>query len=140
MKQAAHSLAQVRSQCERICHVLEREYSVLRSRNGLLGEGIDELEVLQEEKEREIAALDLMTRTGTCLDEARARPDDAREVRGAIEQCKGLQSRNHLLFGRVVHAQRRILSAVRDADDGVSLYDRGGRTRDFSGASRVERA
>jgi len=134
------NLADLQLMCDRISHLLEREYSILRSRNGLIGDGAEELDELHLEKEQQIAVLDQISRAGTCIDEARASPDKAHIAKTAIERCKSLQARNHQLFGRIVHAQKRILSVLRAPDDAVSLYDRGGKYRDFGMINRSERA
>ena len=134
------SLADLQLMCDRISHLLEREYSILRSRNGLIGDGAGQLDELHLEKEQQIAELDQISRSGTCIDEARASPDLAQSAKSAIERCKALQSRNHQLFGRIVQAQRRILSVLRAPEDSLALYDRGGRSTDFGMLHRSERA
>ena len=117
--------------CGGICALLEREHSVLRKSNGLIGEGIPELEALHREKESQIERLDLLSRSEDAIGAARAQPDEARHVREQIMHCKQLQSRNHQVFSRVVAAQRRIIAVLLQPDEEVSLYDRAGRARDF---------
>jgi len=134
------SLDYLQGLCENICHILEREHSVLRSRNGLIGSGVEELEELHIEKEREIEVLDRLSREDTYLEEVRTAPLRASEVRSSIERCKILQARNHQVFSRVVTAQRRIISVLREPDEAVSLYDRGGRSTDHGLSRRAERA
>jgi hypothetical protein len=133
------TLADLQLMCDRISHLLEREYSILRSRNGLIGDGAGELDELHQEKEQQIAVLDQISRAGTCIDEARAAPERAHAAKSAIERCKALQTRNHQLFGRIVQAQKRILSVLRAPDESVALYDRGGRHTDFGMLRRSER-
>jgi flagellar biosynthesis/type III secretory pathway chaperone len=137
---ATGTLADLQLMCDRISHLLEREYSILRSRNGLIGDGAGQLDELHQEKEQQIAVLDQISRTGTCIDEARAAPERASAAKQSIERCKSLQARNQQLFGRIVHAQKRILSVLRAPEDAVSLYDRGGRYTDFGMINRSERA
>jgi len=126
--------------CQRICHVLERENSILRSRNGLIGEGIEELEGIQAEKDSSIALLERASRDDLCIAESRRSPERAERVRAAIGRCKDLQMRNHQIFSRVVSAQRKIISVLRQPEDDVNLYDRAGRSRDFGVAHRSELA
>lgn len=126
--------------CQRICHVLERENSILRSRNGLIGEGIEELEGIQAEKDSSIALLERASRDDLCIAESRRSPERAERVRAAIGRCKDLQMRNHQIFSRVVSVQRKIISVLRQPEDDVNLYDRAGRSRDFGVAHRSELA
>lgn len=84
--------------CQRICHVLERENAILRSRNGLIGEGIEELEGIQAEKDSSIALLERASRDDLCIAESRRSPERAERVRMAIGRCKDLQMRNHQIF------------------------------------------
>jgi len=84
--------------CQRICHVLERENAILRSRNGLIGEGIEELEGIQAEKDSSIALLERASRDDLCISESRRSPERAERVRMAIGRCKDLQMRNHQIF------------------------------------------
>lgn len=137
---AVTGLHDLQAQCEVIGHLLEREYAVLRSRNGLLGEGVDELTQLQQEKDEQISRLDVLARDALNLDAATRPSELADPVRQALERCKALQSRNHLLFGRIVHAQRRLLDVFTEGKDNVSLYDRGGRTQDFVSTRRYDTA
>jgi flagellar biosynthesis/type III secretory pathway chaperone len=58
----------------------------------------------------------------------------------AIGRCKDLQMRNHQIFSRVVSAQRKIISVLRQPEDDVNLYDRAGRSRDYGVAHRSELA
>jgi flagellar biosynthesis/type III secretory pathway chaperone len=117
--------------CIDICALLEREHAVLRKSNGLIGQGVAELEALQIDKDREIGRLELMSKADDAVAAARAEPDQAQRVREQIARCKQLQRRNHQVFSRVVAAQRRIISVLRTSDDEISIYDRGGRTRDY---------
>jgi flagellar biosynthesis/type III secretory pathway chaperone len=126
--------------CQRICHVLERENAILRSRNGLIGEGIEELEGIQSEKDSTIAQLERASKDDICIAESRRSPERAERVRTAIGRCKELQMRNHQIFSRVVTAQRKIISVLRQPEDDVNLYDRAGRSRDFGVAHRSELA
>jgi len=126
--------------CQRICHVLERENAILRSRNGLIGEGIEELEGIQAEKDSSIALLERASRDDLCISESRRSPERAERVRMAIGRCKDLQMRNHQIFSRVVSAQRKIISVLRQPEDDVNLYDRAGRSRDYGVAHRSELA
>jgi hypothetical protein len=48
--------------------------------------------------------------------------------------------RNHQIFSRVVSAQRKIISVLRQPEDDVNLYDRAGRSRDYGVAHRSELA
>lgn len=136
----ATGLQDLQVQCEVIGHLLEREYAVLRSRNGLRGEGVDELTQLQQEKEEQITRLDRLARDALSGDPASRTEQVTTPVRQALEHCKALQSRNHLLFGRIVHTQRRLLDALTEGKDNVSLYDRGGRTQDFVATRRYDSA
>lgn len=128
-------LSELEKLCVDICALLEREHSVLRNSNGLIGEGISELESLQSEKDSEIGRLELMSKAADAIAAARTEPEQASRVREQITRCKQLQSRNHQVFSRIVSAQRRIISVLRETDDDISLYDRGGRARDY-GANR----
>jgi flagellar biosynthesis/type III secretory pathway chaperone len=126
--------------CKKICHILEREHAVLRGRNGLIGDGVDELEQLHQEKDREIATLERMSRALGAVEQARTNPERAQHVREHIERCKTLQARNHQVFSRVVSAQRRIISLLREPDEEISLYDPRGRSRDYGSMRRAELA
>lgn len=121
--------------CLTLCSILEREHSVLRKSNGLVGQGVAELEALQGEKDMEIGRLEVISRAEDAISAARAQPELAQRVRDGLTRCKQLQSRNHQVFSRIVSAQRRIISVLRETDEDISLYDRGGRTRDY-GATR----
>lgn len=134
------TLEQLQSLCDDLCHLLEREHSVLRSRNGLIGAGVAELEQLHGEKDHRIDLLDRASRGGLYSDQAKADPARADTVRQSIERCKSLQARNHQVFSRVVGSQRRLLSMLRDPAEDVSLYDRGGRSLDYGGSNRAHRA
>ncbi|MFM7433124.1 MAG: hypothetical protein ACKO3O_06470 [Gammaproteobacteria bacterium] len=137
---SAEGLEELESLCQRICHILERENAILRSKNGLIGDGIDELEAIQSEKDAKIALLERVSRDESCVNETRSCPDTAARVRASINRCKDLQSRNHQVFSRIVAAQRKIVSILRQPDDDLQLYDRGGRGRDFGLARRAELA
>jgi len=126
--------------CKKICHILEREHAVLRGRNGLIGDGVNELEELHQEKDREIATLERMSRALGAVEQARSNPERAQHVREHIERCKTLQARNHQVFSRVVSAQRRIISLLREPDEEISLYDPRGRSRDYGSMRRAELA
>jgi len=117
--------------CSRICQTLDREHAVLRGSNGLIGQGVDDLEKIHVEKADQIEKLEGLARSPEASDESRAHPGRARDIRENIERCKQLQYRNHQVFSRIVAAQRRIISVLRSSDDDISLYDRVGRTRDF---------
>jgi flagellar biosynthesis/type III secretory pathway chaperone len=134
----ADNLDSLETLCKRICHILEREHSVLRGRNGLIGDGVEELEHLHQEKDREIATLERMSRALGAVEQARNHPERAQHVREHIERCKTLQARNHQVFSRVVSAQRRIISLLREPDEEVSLYDPRGRRRDYGSTRRAE--
>jgi flagellar biosynthesis/type III secretory pathway chaperone len=136
----ADGLEQLEALCKKICHILEREHSVLCARNGLIGRGVDELELLHNEKNSELERLELLARNVDFAECAKVVPFRAREVRDSVERCKNLQSRNHQLFGRIVSAQRRITALLRDPGDDISVYDRGGRKRDYLGAVRSAQA
>lgn len=125
------ALQDLEALCVTICAILEREHSVLRKSNGLIGQGVSELESLQSEKDTEIGRLELLSRDAGAIEAARAQPEQAERLREQIIRCKQLQSRNHQVFSRIVSAQRRIISVLRESDDDISLYDRGGRTRDY---------
>jgi len=133
-------LAQLEALCKKICHILEREHSVLCAKNGLIGKGVDELEALHSEKDREIERLEQLAGTVDFAEFSRAMPHRSLDARESVERCKRLQSRNHQLFGRIVGAQRRITSLLRTPDDEISVYDRGGRQRDYAGTLRSARA
>lgn len=137
---SAEGLEELESLCHRICHILERENAILRSKNGLIGDGIEELEAIQSEKDAKIALLERVSRDESCVNETRSCPDKAARVRASINRCKDLQSRNHQVFSRIVAAQRKIVSILRQPDDDLQLYDRGGRGRDFGLARRAELA
>jgi len=126
--------------CERLCQLLEREHTVLRESNGLTGKGIDELEHLHQLKDEAIAALDSLSNTPEVKQQSLNHPHGAQRIRNRVELCKSMQLRNHQIFSRVVVAQRRILSLLRETDDSVSLYDNVGRTRDFGSRSAAARA
>ena len=115
------NLGDLESLCKKICHLLEKEHAVLRSRNGLIGEGVEELEQLHAEKDREIETLERLSKTLGAIDQTRSNPERAQHVREQIERCKTLQTRNHQVFSRVVTAQRRIISLLRQPDEDVSL-------------------
>lgn len=133
-------LEELESLCQRICHILERENAILRGKNGLIGDGIDELEVIQSEKDAKIAMLERVSRNDACIEETKRCPERAERVRSAISRCKDLQSRNHQVFSRIVAAQRKIVSILRQPEDDLHLYDRGGRGRDFGLTRRTELA
>jgi len=137
---SADNLDNLEALCKKICHILEREHAVLRGRNGLVGDGVDELEELHQEKDREIATLERMSRALGAVEQARANPERAQHVREHIERCKTLQARNHQVFSRVVTAQRRIISLLREPDEEISLYDPRGRSRDYGSMRRAELA
>lgn len=126
--------------CERLGQLLEREHLVLRESNGLTGKGIDELERLHQLKDEAIAALDSLSNSPEMKQQSLDNPYGAQRIRDRVESCKSMQLRNHQIFSRVVTAQRRILSLLRDTDDSVSLYDQVGRTRDFGSRSAAARA
>jgi len=129
--QSPSALKDLEGLCVTLCSILEREHSVLRSSNGLIGQGVAELEALQIEKDAEIERLELMSRAEDAVVAAREQPEFAQHIREQLNRCKQLQSRNHQVFSRIVSAQRRIISVLRESDDDISLYDRGGRTRDY---------
>jgi flagellar biosynthesis/type III secretory pathway chaperone len=137
---AADHLQELETLCKRICHILEREHAVLRGRNGLIGDGVGELEQLHAEKDREIDQLERMTRAFASAETTRQQSERAQQVREHIERCKNLQARNHQVFSRVVTAQRRIISLLRTPEDDISLYDKVGRTRDYGALRRAELA
>jgi len=126
--------------CERLRQVLEQEHEVLKASNGLTGKGIDKLEQIHQQKDSFISELDQLSSRPDISKEREARTDIAQRVRERIEACKALQIRNHQIFGRIVAAQRRILSALRESDDSFSLYDKVGRSQDFGARSEVIRA
>ncbi|MFN5010924.1 MAG: hypothetical protein ACK5F5_06840 [Gammaproteobacteria bacterium] len=126
------SLQNLDNLCIRICQILDREHSVLRGSNGLIGEGVDDLEAIHAEKSEQIEQLEMIARSAEATDEARADPERAHGVREKIERCKELQYRNHQVFSRIVAAQRRIISVLRSNDDDISIYDRAGRARDYA--------
>ena len=126
--------------CQTICYILERENAILRSKNGLIGDGIEELEVIQSEKDEKIEMLERMSRDETSVQETRNNPEKAERVREAINRCKDLQSRNHQVFSRIVSAQRKIVSLLRQPEEDLHLYDRVGRGRDFGLSRRAELA
>ena len=134
------TLEQLQSLCDDLCHLLEREHSVLRSRNGLIGAGVSEPEQLHSEKDRRIDMLDRASRGGLYSNQAKADPTRADTVRQSIERCKSLQARNHQVFSRIVGSQRRLLSMLRDPAEEVSLYDRVGRSHDYGSSIRAHRA
>ncbi|MGA0800557.1 MAG: hypothetical protein ACO3P5_08945 [Steroidobacteraceae bacterium] len=134
------NLGDLESLCKKICHLLEKEHAVLRSRNGLIGEGVHELEQLHAEKDRDIETLERLSKSLGAIDQSRSNPERAQHVREQIERCKTLQTRNHQVFSRVVTAQRRIISLLRQPDDDVSLYDPRGRSRDYTSLRRAELA
>jgi flagellar biosynthesis/type III secretory pathway chaperone len=140
MSATPSTFEELESLCQRICHVLERENAILRSRNGLIGEGIEELEGLQAEKDSSIALLERASRDDLCIAESRRSPERAERVRRSIGHCKDLQMRNHQIFSRVVSAQRKIISVLRQPEDDVNLYDRAGRSRDYGVSHRSELA
>jgi flagellar biosynthesis/type III secretory pathway chaperone len=123
--------------CLALCAILEREHAVLRQVNGLIGQGVPDLEALQAEKQSQIERLEFMSRADQTLEAVRAQPEYARTLREGITRCKQLQSRNHQVFSRIVAAQRRIVSVLRETDEDVSLYDRGGRARDYGVARKA---
>jgi len=128
---ATPSLQNLDDLCLRICRTLDREHSVLRGSNGLIGAGVDDLEAIHAEKSEQIERLETMARSAEATDEAKADPERAQGVRERIERCKELQYRNHQVFSRIVAAQRRIISVLRSNDDDISIYDRAGRARDY---------
>lgn len=130
-RSAAPSLQDLEDLCVSICRTLDREHAVLRGSNGLIGEGVDDLEAIHAEKSEQLERLETLARSAGATDEAKADPQRAESVRGDIERCKQLQYRNHQVFSRIVAAQRRIISVLRTNDDDISIYDRGGRARDF---------
>ena len=125
------SLETLEDLCTRICRTLDREHSVLRGSNGLVGQGVGDLEEIHEEKSQQIERLETLAKSPEATDEARAHPERAQHLREKIERCKQLQYRNHQVFSRIVAAQRRIITALRSSDDDISIYDRAGRTRDY---------
>jgi len=115
--------------CERLQSVLAREYAVLRSQASLGSGGIDQLESLHSEKERLLRVLEVNRAAGELSPVA----DSKRELcRAALNKCKALQTRNFQLFGRMVAAQRKVLSLVRNPGESLSLYDRTGRGIDHA--------
>lgn len=130
-RSATPSLQDLQDLCVSICRTLDREHAVLRGSNGLIGEGVDDLEAIHAEKSEQLERLETLARSPEATDEAKADPLRAQSVRGDIERCKQLQYRNHQVFSRIVAAQRRIISVLRTNDDDISIYDRGGRARDF---------
>ena len=126
--------------CVRICRTLDREHSVLRGSNGLMGQGVDDLEAIHAEKSEQLELLETLARSPEAADEAKTDPRRAQDVREKIERCKQLQYRNHQVFSRIVAAQRRIISALRASDDDISIYDRAGRARDYSKGRLGDRA
>lgn len=137
---APEGLDELEALCQTICYILERENSILRSRNGLIGDGIEELEGIQSEKDAKIQLLERLSRDEASIDETRRNPEKAERVREAISRCKDLQSRNHQVFSRVVAAQRKIISLLRQPEEDLHLYDRVGRGRDFGLSRRAELA
>lgn len=137
---APEGLEELEALCQTICYILERENAILRSRNGLIGDGIEELEVIQSEKDAKIELLERLSRDEASIDETRRNPEKAEKVRVAINRCKDLQSRNHQVFSRVVAAQRKIISLLRQPEEDLHLYDRVGRGRDFGLSRRAELA
>lgn len=135
--QSQSSLQDLENLCVTLSSILEREHSVLRKSNGLIGHGVGELEALHSEKESEIGRLEMISRAEDAIAAARAQPDVAQRVREQLTRCKQLQARNHQVFSRIVSAQRRIISVLRETDDDISLYDRGGRTRDYGVTHRA---
>lgn len=125
------SLENLDDLCTRICRTLDREHSVLRGSNGLIGQGVNDLEEIHAEKSAQIERLECLAKSPEATDEARANPERAQYIREKIERCKQLQYRNHQVFSRVVSAQRRIISVLRSKDEDVSIYDRAGRARDY---------
>lgn len=125
------SLETLEDLCTGICRTLDREHSVLRGSNGLIGRGVDDLEAIHEEKSAQIERLETLAKSPEATDEARAHPERAQHLREKIELCKQLQYRNHQVFSRIVAAQRRIISVLRSNDEDVSIYDRAGRARDY---------
>jgi|GEM_PF-1450247 len=125
--------------CSEIALTLEREHALLRGRNSLLADGVDELETIQSAKDEQIAVLDKMTKSTIYANEAQANPVKAAEVRQVIEHCKKLQSRNHQVFTRIVAAQKRIIEALvgPEPDEMVSLYNPRGRSTDYGGSRRA---
>jgi flagellar biosynthesis/type III secretory pathway chaperone len=134
------SLQNLDELCIRICRTLDREHSVLRGSNGLIGQGVDDLEAIHAEKSEQIERLETLARSPEAADEAKADPGRAQGVRERIERCKQLQYRNHQVFSRIVAAQRRIISALRSSDDDISIYDRAGRARDYGMGRLGDRA
>lgn len=126
--------------CTRISRTLDLEHSVLRGSNGLIGRGVNDLEMIHMEKSAQIERLETLSKSPEATDEARANPERAQNLREKIERCKQLQYRNHQVFSRIVAAQRRIISALRSSDEDVSLYDRAGRTRDYGMGRLGDRA
>ena len=125
--------------CEKLSALLEQEHSVLSEFNGLTGKGINELEDLHQKKDEAIAQLDALSNSVTTKQISESTPHTQR-IRERVEFCKSLQLRNHQIFSRVVVAQRRILSLLRETEDSVSLYDQIGRTREFGHRSAAARA
>ena len=137
---ASPNLQDVADLCVSICRTLDREHAVLRGSKGLIGEGVDDLEAIHAEKSEQLERLEALARSPAATDEAMADPERAKAVRGDIERCKQLQYRNHQVFSRIVAAQRRIISVLRSNDDDISIYDRGGRARDFGMGRLGDRA
>jgi|CryBogDrversion2_5_1035270.scaffolds.fasta_scaffold00423_6 flagellar biosynthesis/type III secretory pathway chaperone len=127
------------SVCSEIALTLEREHALLRGRNSLLADGVDELEEIQSSKDEQIATLDKMTKSTLYSSEAQVDPVKAAEVRQVIEHCKKLQARNHQVFTRIVAAQKRIIEALvgPEPDELVSLYNPRGRSADYGGSRRA---
>lgn len=139
-QQNSDGLEQLEALCKKICQILEREHAVLCAQNGLIGKGVGELEALHSEKDVELANLEQLASNVDFVEFSKAVPHRTLDARESVERCKRLQSRNHQLFGRIVGAQRRITSMLRAPDDDVSVYDRVGRQRDYSGALRSAHA
>ena len=89
----ADGLEQLEALCKKICHILEREHSVLCARNGLIGRGVDELELLHNEKDSELERLELLARNVDFAECAKVVPFRAREVRDSVERCKNLRAK-----------------------------------------------
>lgn len=135
----AATLDNIVTVCSEIALTLEREHALLRGRNSLLADGVDELESIQLVKDEQIDTLNLMTKSRLYANESQLDPVKAAEARQVINHCKQLQTRNHQVFTRIVTAQKRIIEALvgPEPDEMVSLYNPRGRALDYGGSRRA---
>jgi hypothetical protein len=127
------------SVCGEIAQTLELEHALLRGRNSLLADGVDELEEIQHAKDAQIEVLNHMAKSSIYASESQLDPVKAAEVRQVIDHCKKLQARNHQVFTRIVAAQKRIIEALigTEPEELVSLYNLRGRPQDYGGSRRA---